>query len=148
MSYYDHSKWLDDQEKESKRRLEEQQEKWLKEQKKIVLGEIKRLKGNPGDLKKVYTKKEIAASKKADLKEFKDEIMAEQKEQLKEAKKEFEQTVKHYKKQITQSKNDYNKTKKRLSKISKGDLYLIKEELNEKWEKQWGISKKGTRKNK
>ena len=34
MSYYDQSKWLDNQEKESKRRLQEQQEKWLKEQKK------------------------------------------------------------------------------------------------------------------
>jgi hypothetical protein len=146
MSYYDHSEFLSNQENEFKRRREEQQKKLLKEQKNIVLGEIKQLKGNPGDLNKVYTKKEIAASKKADLKEITDEIMAEQKEQLKEAKMEFERTVKHYKKQITQSKNDYNKTKKRLSKISKGDLDLIKEELNEKWEKQWGKSQKSTRK--
>ena len=49
---------------------------------------------------------------------------------------------------IAQCKNDYNKTKKRLSKISKENLDIIMEELNKKWEKQWGISKKGTRKNK
>ena len=148
MSYYDHSKWLDDQEKESKRRLEEQQEKWLKEQKKIVLGEIKRLKGNPGDLKKVYTKKEIAASKKADLKKIKEELIDEQREQLKEAKREFDNDVKHYKKQITQRKTEYNKTKKRLSKIDKENLDFLTKRLNEKWEKLWGNSQKGTRKNK
>ena len=146
MSYYDHSEFLSNQENEIKRRREEQQKKLLKEQKNIVLGEIKQLKGNPGDLNKVYTKKDIAASKKADLKKIKEELMAEQKDELKAAKKEYENTVKHYKRQITDSKNDYNKTKKRLSKISKGDLYLIKEELNEKWEKQWGKSPKSTRK--
>jgi exonuclease VII large subunit len=148
MSYYDHSKWLVEQEKETKRKLEEKQEKWVKEQKNIILGEIKQLKGNPGDLNKVYTKREIAASKQADLKEIKKELMDEQKEQLKEAKREFEQYVKHYKKQIAQRKTEYNKTKKRLSKIDKENLDIIMEELNEKWEKQWGISKKGTRKNK
>lgn len=148
MSYYDHSKWLVEQEKESKRRLEEKQEKWVKEQKNIILGEIKQLKGNPGDLNKVYTKKEIAASKKADLKEIKEELMDEQKKELKEAKIEFDHAVKHYKSLIAQRKNDYNKTKKRLSKIDKETLDVIKEELNEKWEKQWGISKKRTRKNK
>jgi hypothetical protein len=146
MPYYDHRQWLDDQEIEIKRRREEQQKKWLKEQKNIVLGEIKQLKGNPGDLNKVYTKKEIAASKKADLKEIKAEIMAQRKVELKWEKEDFEHTVEYHKEQITQSKNDYNKTKKRLSKISKGDLDLIKEELNKKWEKQWGKSQKGTRK--
>jgi polyribonucleotide nucleotidyltransferase len=159
MSYYDHREFLANQEIEIKRRLEERQEKWLKEQKNIILGEIKQLKGNPGDLNKIYTKKEIAASKKADLKEVEKEIMDEQKEQLKEAKieldndvknykRELDNAVKHYKKQITQSKNDYNKTKKRLSKIDTSTLNLIKEELNEKWEKQWGKSQKSTRKNK
>jgi tetrahydromethanopterin S-methyltransferase subunit G len=148
MSYYDHSKWLVEQEKEIKRRLEEQEEKWAKEQKNIILGEIKQLKGNQGDLNKLYTKKEIAAIKKAELKELKKELMDEQKDQLKEAKREFEKSVKHYKRLIAQSKTDYNKTKKRLSKIDKENLDIIMEELNEKWEKQWGISKKGTRKNK
>jgi hypothetical protein len=148
MSYHDHSKWLVEQEKETKRRLVEKQEKWVKEQKNIILAEIKQLKGNPGDLNKVYTKKEIAASKKADIKEIKEELMDEQKKQLKEAKSEFDNAVKHYKILIAQHKNDYNKTKKRLSKIDKENLDIIMEELNEKWEKQWGISKKGTRKNK
>jgi hypothetical protein len=148
MSYYDHSEWLKNQENESKRRLEEQQEKWAKEQKNIILGEIKQLKGNPGDLNKVYTKKEINAIKKTDIKEFKEELMYEQKEQLKEEKRDFDYAVKNYKMLIAQCKNDYNKTKKRLSKINKENLDIIMEELNKKWEKQWGISKKGTRKNK
>lgn len=148
MSNYDHSKWLVEQEKETKRRLVEKQEKWVKEQKNTILAEIKQLKGNPGDLNKVYTKKEIAAIKKADIKEIKEELMDEQKKQLKEAKSEFDNAVKHYKKLIAQRKNDYNKTKKSLSKIDKENLDIIMEELNEKWEKLWGISKKGTRKNK
>jgi len=148
MSYYDHGKFLLEQQEEYKRKVEEQKEKRVKEQKNIILGEIKQLKGNQGDLNKVYTKKEIAAIKKADLKEIKEELMHEQKEQLKEVKREFDNSVKHYKKQIAQRKTEYNKTKKRLSKIDKENLDIIMEELNEKWEKQWGKSQKSTRKNK
>jgi predicted ribonuclease YlaK len=148
MSYYDQREFLINQEKEFQRKLEEQQENWTKEQKKIILEEIKQLKGNQGDLNKVYTKKEIAAIKKAELKEVKAELMLEQKEELKEAKKGFEQAVKYHKRQITERKNDYNKTKKRLSKIDKTALEFIMEELNEKWEKQWGNYQKSTRKNK
>jgi hypothetical protein len=147
MSYYDQSKWLDNQEKESKRRLQEQQEKWLKEQKKIVLVEIKRLKGNPGELNKVYTKKEIAASKKAELKEAMKEFMEMQNEEIKEDKRQTDFAIKQYKDSIAEIKERHAKTKKRLSKITKGDLDFIKEELNEKWEKQWGKSQnRGTRK--
>jgi hypothetical protein len=147
-AYYDHSNWLVEKQKENERKLEEKQKKWVKEQKNIILGQIKQLKGNPGDLNKVYTKKEINAIKKTDIKEFKEELMYEQKEQLKEEKRDFDYAVKNYKMLIAQCKNDYNKTKKRLSKISKENLDIIMEELNKKWEKQWGISKKGTRKNK
>jgi hypothetical protein len=146
MSYYDHGEWLRNQRKENKRRLEEQEEKWAKEQKKIILEEIKQRKGNAGDLHKVYTKKEIAAIKRAELKEIKDELIADQKEELKEAKLELEQTVKHYKSAINDCKKEYNKTKKRLSKIDKDNLDFLTKELNEKWEKQWGKSQKGTRK--
>ena len=148
MSYYDHSEFLMNQRKESKLRLEQQQEKWAKEQKSIILGEIKQRKGNQGDLHKVYTKKEIAAIKKAELKEIKEELLAEQKKELKEAKLELEQTIQRYKNQITLHKNEFNKTKKRLSKIDKNTLHFIKEELEEKWEKQWGKSQSSTRKNK
>jgi hypothetical protein len=147
-AYYDHSNWLVEKQKENERKLEEKQKKWVKEQKNIILGQIKQLKGNPGDLNKVYTKKEINAIKKTDIKEFKEELMYEQKEQLKEEKRDFDYAVKNYKMLIAQCKNDYNKTKKRLSKINKENLDIIMEELNKKWEKQWGISKKGTRKNK
>jgi len=146
--YYDHSNWLVENQKEYERKLEEKQKKWVKEQKNIILGQIKQLKGNPGDLNKVYTKKEINAIKKTDIKEFKEELMYEQKEQLKEEKRDFDYAVKNYKMLIAQCKNNYNKTKKRLSKINKENLDIIMEELNKKWEKQWGISKKGTRKNK
>uniref|UniRef100_A0A6C0JHR6 Uncharacterized protein n=1 Tax=viral metagenome TaxID=1070528 RepID=A0A6C0JHR6_9ZZZZ len=145
MSYYDHSEWLAEQEKEIKRKLEKQQERSAKEKKNVVLGEIKQLKGNQGDLNKVYTKKEIASIKKTELKEVKDELIAEQKQELKEAKTGFEKNVKYYKSQITQLKNDFNKTKKRLSKIDKETLHFIMEGLNEKWEKQWGNSEKKTR---
>ena len=148
MSYYDHSEFLMNQRKESKLRLEQQQEKWVKEQKNIILGEIKQRKGNQGDLNKVYTKKEIAAIKKEELKEIKEELRAEQKKELKEAKLELEQTIQRYKNQITMHKNEFNKTKKRLSKIDKKTLDFIKEALEEKWEKQWGKSQSSTRKNK
>jgi hypothetical protein len=147
MSYYDHGEWLMNQRKESKRRLEEQEEKWAKEQKKLILEEIKQRKGNEGDLHKVYTKKEIAAIKRAELKEIKEELIADQKEELKQAKQYFENSVKHYKSVIIDCKNEYNKTKKRLSKIDKDNLDFLTKELNEKWEKQWGKSQKGTRKN-
>jgi hypothetical protein len=143
------------QQKENKRKMEEKQEKWAKEQKNIILAEIKQLKGNQGDLNKVYTKKEISAIKKAELKEIKEEIIADQKEELKDAKKYFENSVKHYKSVILDCKNvildcknEYNKTKKRLSKIDKDNLDFLTKGLNEKWEKQWGKSQKNrTRKN-
>jgi hypothetical protein len=142
MSYSDHGEWLMNQRKESKRRLEEQEEKWAKEQKKLILEEIKQRKGNEGDLHKVYTKKEIAAIKRAELKEIKEELIADQKEELKQAKQYFENSVKHYKSVIIDCKNEYNKTKKRLSKIDKDNLDFLTKELNEKWEKQWGKSQK------
>jgi len=154
MSYYDHGEWLMNQRKESKRRLEEQEEKWAKEQKKLILEEIKQRKGNEGDLHKVYTKKEIAVIKRAELKEIKDELIADQKEELKEARNYFENSLKHYKSVINDCKSvindckkEYNKTKKRLSKIDKDNLDFLTKKLNEKWEKQWGKSQKGTRKN-
>ena len=119
----------------------------VKRTKKIVLVEIKRLKGNPGELNKVYTKKEIAASKKAELKEAKKEFMEMQNEEIKEDKRQTDFAIKQYKDSITEIKERHAKTKKRLSKITKGDLDFIKEELNEKWEKQWGKSQnRGTRK--
>ena len=148
MSYYYHGEWLRNQRKENKRRLEEQEEKWAKEQRKLILEEIKQRKGNAGDLHKVYTKKEIAAIKKAELKEIKEGLIADQKEELKEARNYFENSVKHYKSAINDCKKEYNKTKKRLSKIDKDNLDFLTKELNEKWEKQWGKSQKGTRKTK
>jgi hypothetical protein len=149
MSYYDHAEWLRNQHKETKRRMEEKKEQWAKEQKNVILAEIKQLKGNPGDLSKVYTKKEISAVKKAELKQVKADLMAEQKKEIKEAKRDCDYAIKHYKSLITERKNEYNKTKKRLSKVDKNNLDFIMEELEEKWEKQWGKSQKnGTRKNK
>lgn len=66
---------------------------------------------------------------------------------MKEARNYFENSLKHYKSAINDCKKEYNKTKKRLSKIDKDNLDFLTKELNEKWEKQWGKSQKGTRKN-
>ena len=143
MSYYDHKEWLMHQHKENKRKMEEKQEAWAKEQKNIILGEIKQLKGTQIALSKIYTKKEIASIKKAELKEMKDLLNAERKEVLSDEKKQFENDIKFLKKQMTERKNEYNKTKKRLSKIDKETLDFMTVELKERWKKQWG----GTRKN-
>jgi hypothetical protein len=125
------------------------QEDWAKKQKKVVLAEIKQLKGNQHDLSKLYTKKEIAAIKKKELKELKDELNEEHKQELQNAKESFENDIQYYKDEITHCKNEYNRTKKRLSKIDKETLDFMMGELKKRWERQWGNnkSKKGTRKN-
>ena len=121
-----------------------------KRPKKKVLGEIKRLKGNPGKLNKLYSEKEIAAIKKTELANAKKEYREMQKAEIKESKRHLDRSIKQYKEEIVESKKRHAETKKRLSKISKEDLDYIKEDLNEIWEKQWGkLSQNGgTRKNK
>ena len=121
-----------------KEKREKDEKKWAKERKSLILAEIKQLKGNAGDLSKVYTKKEIAAIKRAEINEIKDELNAERQEELKTAKETFENNTKVLKKQMAQYKTEYNKTKKRLSKINKDDLDFMMDNLNKKWEKQWG----------
>lgn len=130
-----------------KLKREKETERWAKEQKKIVLEEVKL---SQRDMSKLYTKKEINAIKKADVKDIKNELNESRIRQLKAAKEQFEKSVKYYKNEIVERKTEYNKTKKRLSKIDTEHLEFMMKELKEKWEKQWGNKKspKGTRKNK
>jgi chromosome segregation ATPase len=130
-----------------KRDMERYDKEMIERKKYMVLEEIKQLKSDNGDLSKVYSKKEIADIKKAELKEVKDSLDKKLKHEIKNEKQ-------HFNEQIQSLKEKHSKTMKRLSRINKEEKSLMMDKLENRWYKQFGkaVTKKrcpiGTRKNK